>query len=526
MSDDVLDVRFSGSELSVIVPAYNESATIANILQQVCKALPEAEVIVVDDGSTDGTGQIAKELAVHLNVLVHPLEKNSGKGAAVKHGVTLASRKWVVIQDADCEYDPNEIRELLISANDRNRLAVYGSRYKRRGRVSGGAWLNYLGVQFLAIFEWLLYGQLLSDPHTCYKMLRRDLFQSLDIQSNGFELCAEINSKLLRQGIEIHEVPISYAPRDVAAGKKIRLRDFFVAVWTYMRYRIGTDLRAKTAENQQLPKSNYVYVCSRILIGCLLLLAGLSKFSPLNAMPIASWLVLPKMVVLFWGVFEFLLGWMCLTMVPHRLLRQVLIGLFSIFLVVLGVQWWNGEERCQCLGSLSVPLGLMATIDTRTLVSLFFYRLRWERVVGLPIGFVGDQVRNLRFVLPVLLLGCIFWFGSLDAAKAYLSGENILVDSLTRYAGEVNRNEFVDVTYRLSNPTHSPVRVLGAKASCSCIAILDLPTTVDPKSDKLIRLRVTGRTVGRLQRESAELVFDDSALRIVLNATALVRPNR
>jgi hypothetical protein len=167
----------------------------------------------------------------------------------------------------------------------------------------------------------------------------------------------------------------------------------------------------------------------------------------------------------------------------------------------------------------------MATIDTLAIVALCFFRQRWEQLVGLPSGVVGDQVRNLRFVLPALLFGCITWFGSLDAAKAYFSGQNILVDSLHRYAGEVNRNEFLDVSYKLSNPTSSPVRVLGAKASCSCIAILDLPTTVEPGGDKLIRLRVTGKTGGRLQRESAELVFDDSALRIVLNATALVRPN-
>jgi len=525
MASDVSDNHSNGRELSVIVPAFNEATTIASILRQVRKALPQAEIIVVDDASSDSTGDIANTLVAELDLRVHRLGKNSGKGAAVRQGVELATRKWIVIQDADCEYDPKELRELLRSAYDQNRSVVYGSRYKLRGHASGGAWLNYLGVQFLALFEFLLYGQWLTDPHTCYKMLRRDLFQSLDIRSNGFELCAEINSKLLRQGIAIHEIPISYAPRDVAAGKKIRLRDFYVAVWTYIRYRVSTGLRANAMPNQEVSRSNYAYALSRILIGCLLLLSGSLKLGPINAMPIATWLVLPKYVVFSWGVFEFLLGSMCLTMVPHRLLRLGLIGLFSAFLVVLGVQWWNGEERCQCLGSLSISLGLMATIDTLAIVALCFFRQRWEQLVGLPSGVVGDQVRNLRFVLPALLFGCITWFGSLDAAKAYFSGQNILVDSLHRYAGEVNRNEFLDVSYKLSNPTSSPVRVLGAKASCSCIAILDLPTTVEPGGDKLIRLRVTGKTGGRLQRESAELVFDDSALRIVLNATALVRPN-
>lgn len=516
----------TSADLSIIVPAYNEAANIEPILNRLRSALPEAEIIVVNDGSNDATGEIADQLANSRNICVLHQATNSGKGAAVKHGLAHATRPWVVIQDADLEYDPEDLQQLLERAATGIDVAVYGSRYQTRGHASGGAWLNYVGVKLLAVLEWILYGQWLSDPHTCYKMIRRDVLDSMDIQSQGFELCAEINSKLLRAGNSIIEIPVDYTPRNAAGGKKIRLRDFFIAVWTYLRYRFGG--KTSTAGSDSTRPSSALgsgYLISRMSIGCLLLIAAAMKLSPLSALPIAIWLVVPKTAMLIWGIAEFVLGWACLTMVPHRLLNQVLIALFTVFLLVLAIKWIGGEERCECLGSLSLPLGIMAILDGILLASLIFLRQSWQRVWGLRAGFFDHQTRNLMIVLPALLLACVAWFGSLDAARCYFAGNHVLVDSFSKFAGDVKQNDYVDVIYTLSNPTSAPVRVLGAKASCSCIAILDLPTTVEPGSEKAIRLRVKGIRADTLQRESAELFFDDSALRMVLNATAVVRPN-
>ncbi len=261
-----------------------------------------------------------------------------------------------------------------------------------------------------------------------------------------------------------------------------------------------------------------------MITGCMLLVAGASKVTQLSAVPIVTWFVFPKELVFGTGVLEFVLGWGCLTMVPHRLLRQALTGLFSVFLVVLAVQWWGGEVRCQCLGSLSLPIAEMAGIDLFLLLSLIFFHRDWERRLDIK-GFFGEQAANLQVVVPGILLASIAMFGSVDATRAYLSGQTILVDAVTRFAGEVKQNEFVDVSFKLRNPTSSPVRVLGAKASCTCIAILDLPVTIEAGDERIVRLRVYGRTADTLQRESAELRFDDSALRLALNATTIVRPN-
>ena len=515
------------SELSVLVPAFNEAGTIECILRRVRDALPDAEIIVVDDGSTDGTLAIAESLKEPLALRVIALQQNSGKGCAVKRGLEHATRRWVVIQDADLEYEPCDLQRLVAYATEGNRIAVYGSRYRSRGRACGGPWLNFIGVKLLALLEWILYGRWLSDPHTCYKMLRRDVFRSLDLQSSGFEMCAEINSKLLRDGVSIPEIPIHYTPRNAADGKKIRLSDFFIAVWTYVRYRFRSPAsRTLEVTGENSARLGRGYLVSRLLIGCLLLIAGATKLGPLHAIPITPWLVLPKAFVFFGGITEFILGWMCLSLVPHRLLRQIIFGLFALFLMVLGMKWIAGEQSCECLGSMAMPLAWMAMIDGVALIALAWYRDSWGRP-WMPQGsFLSEQVSNVRLVFPVLLIGCILWFGSLDAAKAFFAGDAVLVDSISKYAGDVRQNESVDIFYRLTNPTGLPLRVLGARSSCSCVAILDLPTTVEPGGAREIRLRVTGRKADTLQREKAELIFDDSALRVVLNATANVRPNR
>lgn len=429
------------SELTVIVPAFNEAAYIDLILHRLRLALPGAEIVVVDDGSSDATGEIAEKLASALDLRIERMESNAGKGAAVKRGLKFATRRWVVIQDADLEYDPEDLKQLFNESKETQSVAIYGSRYQTRGLARGGAWLNYIGVRFLAIVALVLYGRWLSDPHTCYKLIRRDIFEAIDIQSQGFELCAEINSKLLAAGHSIKEVPISYTPRTAAAGKKIVLRDFFLALWTYIRYRFHA---ASCSVNQDSIAAwsalNFAYLLSRISIGCLLTLGAAAKLSPLSAMPIATWWIVPAGVVLVWSIFEFVLGWACLTLVPHRLLNRALMFLFLMFLVVLGIKWFQGEARCDGLGRLPLPLGIMAIVDGMAMGSLVIFRRSWERSGCLWAGWLGSHLSTFRIVWPALLLGCVAWFGSLDAADHCFSGDSFVVDAAKKFAGTIEEN--------------------------------------------------------------------------------------
>lgn len=225
------------SELSIIVPVFNEQATICELLLAVRDVFPHSELIVVDDGSTDCSISHVLELKERLQLVVGFNGSNLGKGAAIQHGLTLASREWVAIQDADLEYDPMDLK--LITESFRGG-AVYGSRYLKSGRRKHGAVLNYWSVRILAIWQLMLYGKWMSDPHTCYKIIRLQILRLLNISSNGFEICAEINCKLHLLGVDIVEVPISYRPRGFRAGKKIKLRDFFRAFSTYLRCRFWT----------------------------------------------------------------------------------------------------------------------------------------------------------------------------------------------------------------------------------------------------------------------------------------------
>lgn len=223
----------AGQDLTVIVPCYNERSTIITVLHMVRENLPLAELIAVDDASTDGSTDLLLGVCSAIGVIVKFLPENFGKGRAVKEGLKLATRDWVVIQDADLEYEPRDLKKLL---KMRGPIAVYGSRYKNCGGLKNFR-LNYFGVKVLSVWEWLLYGQWLSDPHCCYKMIRRDVLQILDIRSDGFEMCAEINSKLFRLDVKVSEVQVEYSPRSHREGKKIRLQDFFRAGWIYLRFR-------------------------------------------------------------------------------------------------------------------------------------------------------------------------------------------------------------------------------------------------------------------------------------------------
>ena len=227
--------------LSVVIPAYNEERFIATLIEQVVAVdfgpLGIAkDIIVVDDCSRDRTAAI---VAGFSGVRLHRLPENRGKGAAVRAGLELATGDYVIIQDADLEYDPRDYVAMMQAVLDNRGDVVYGSRYLARRRHAGQSWLAYAGGRSLSLVCRLATGVYLTDTVTALKLFPRSLLADLDLRTSGFELDHEITAKVIARGHRIVEVPVSYAPRSREEGKKIGARDWFVAVRTYARFRKG-----------------------------------------------------------------------------------------------------------------------------------------------------------------------------------------------------------------------------------------------------------------------------------------------
>jgi dolichol-phosphate mannosyltransferase len=224
-------------KLSVIIPVYNEKGTIGVLLERIGQVrIPgEKEIIIVDDGSTDGTRQVLQGLpSRHTIICFH--EVNQGKGAAVRTGLEMASGDIVLIQDGDLEYDPLEYPKLIQPIIDKKTRVVYGSRILGENRAS--YFRYYWGGRFLSLLANCLYGIRVTDEPTGYKVFDAVLLKSLELKCKGFEFCPEVTAKVSRLGQSITEVPISYTPRSIDEGKKIRWIDGVIAIWTLLKYRM------------------------------------------------------------------------------------------------------------------------------------------------------------------------------------------------------------------------------------------------------------------------------------------------
>jgi len=221
--------------LSVVMPVYNERATVEEIIRRVVALPMRVELIVVDDVSTDGTSELLERLRTELGFTLLRQPRNAGKGAALRRGFAAVTGDLVVVQDADLEYHPEEYPLMTNLITSGRADVVYGSRFLGTHRVF--LLTHYLGNRLLTFITNVLYNTMLTDMETCYKVMRTDVLHSFDLKSNGFGIEPEITAKVFKRRYKVYEVPISYDGRGYDEGKKITWRDGVVALWVLLKYR-------------------------------------------------------------------------------------------------------------------------------------------------------------------------------------------------------------------------------------------------------------------------------------------------
>lgn len=231
--------------LSVVVPAYNERATLDEIVRCLLEVREAAQIVIVDDCSTDGTGAIADRLAsehARVTVVHHPV--NRGKTEALKTGFAMTTGKIVIVQDADLEYDPSEIGDVIAPIVEGHADVVYGSRFLVRKASRVLYFYHYLANKGLTFLSNLFTNVNMTDVETCYKAFRGEIIRNMIITSSGFGFEIEVTAKVAKLGAAIYEVPISYRGRTYEQGKKIGLKDGIAALWYIFRFNVLCDLRS------------------------------------------------------------------------------------------------------------------------------------------------------------------------------------------------------------------------------------------------------------------------------------------
>ena len=220
-------------KVSFLIPAFNEAATIGEVLERIAELGLDAQVIVVDDGSTDATAAIARQAGATVIS-----QENRGKGAAIRTAIAYADGEIAVIQDADMEYDPAEVPELIEPILRGSADVVFGSRLRGGKPQRAHLFWHLVGNRFLSLLTNVLYNTTLSDMETGYKAFRLEVLRSLDLRENGFGLEPEITAKICKQRLRVYELPISYYGRTRDEGKKITWKDGFRAIWVLVRVRM------------------------------------------------------------------------------------------------------------------------------------------------------------------------------------------------------------------------------------------------------------------------------------------------